>query len=72
MANLQRDLAELKEELKNRMAQWENEKASVEKLSKMREEIDEINNQIQIAQREGDYENTSFSESSIDRQSLLD
>ena len=46
----------MKEELNNRMAQWENEKASVEKLSKMREEIDEINNQIQIAQREGDYE----------------
>ena len=56
LANLQRELAELKEELKNRMAQWENEKASVEKLSRMREEIDEINNQIQIAQREGDYE----------------
>ena len=45
-----------KEELKNRMAQWENEKASVEKLSKIREEIDEVNNQIQIAQRDGDYE----------------
>lgn len=56
LANLQWELAELKEELNNRMAQWENEKASVEKLSKMREEIDEINNQIQIAQREGDYE----------------
>lgn len=56
LTNLQQELAELKEELKNRMAQWENEKASVEKLSKMREEIDGINNQIQIAQREGDYE----------------
>ncbi len=48
--------AELKAELDNRMAQWENEKASVEKLSKIREEIDDVNNQIQIAQREGDYE----------------
>ncbi|MCH5260123.1 MAG: ATP-dependent chaperone ClpB, partial [Lachnospiraceae bacterium] len=56
LANLQRELAELKEELKNRMAQWENEKASVEKLSKIREEIDDVNNQIQIAQRDGDYE----------------
>ena len=54
--NLQRELAELKEELKNRLAQWENEKASVEKLSKIREEIDEVNSQIQIAQRDGDYE----------------
>ncbi len=56
LANLQKELAELKEELKNRMAQWENEKASVEKLSKIREEIDEVNSQIQIAQRDGDYE----------------
>lgn len=56
LAHLQKDLAELKEELKNRMAQWENEKASVEKLSKIREQIDEVNGQIQIAQRNGDYE----------------
>ena len=56
LANLQKELAEWKEELKNRMAQWENEKASVEKLSKIREEIDEVNGQIQIAQRDGDYE----------------
>ena len=56
LANLQKELAELKEELNNRMAQWENEKASVEKLSKIREEIDEVNSQIQIAQRDGDYE----------------
>ena len=56
LEHLQKELAELKEELKNRMAQWENEKASVEKLSKIREEIDDVNNQIQIAQRDGDYE----------------
>lgn len=56
LANLQRELAEQKEELKNRMAQWENEKASVEKLSKIREEIDEVNSQIQVAQMDGDYE----------------
>lgn len=53
---LQKELAELKEELNNRKAQWENEKASVEKLSKLREEIDAIGSQIEIAQREGDYE----------------
>ena len=56
LEHLQKELAELKEELKNRMAQWENEKASVEKLSKIREEIDAVNSQIQIAQRDGDYE----------------
>ena len=56
LEDLQRELAELKAELDNRMAQWENEKTSVERLSKIREEIDDINNQIQIAQRESDYE----------------
>lgn len=56
LESLQRELAELKEELNNRKAQWENEKASVEKLSKLREEIDAVGGQIEIAQREGDYE----------------
>ena len=53
---LQKELAELKAEFNNRKAQWDNEKASVDKLSKLREEIEEINSQIQIAQREGDLE----------------
>ncbi len=56
LGDLQRELAELKEELNNRKAQWENEKASVEKLSKIREDIDAVGSQIEIAQREGDYE----------------
>ena len=56
LENLQKELAELKEEFNNRSAQWENEKKSVEKLSHLREEIESMNSQIQIAQREGDYE----------------
>lgn len=56
LANLQKELAELKAEFNNRKAQWDNEKASVEKLSGLREEIENINSQIQIAQREGDLE----------------
>ncbi|MBD5473202.1 MAG: ATP-dependent chaperone ClpB [Lachnospiraceae bacterium] len=56
LEDLQKELAEFKEELNNRKAQWENEKASVEKLSKLREEIDAVSSQIEIAQREGDYE----------------
>ncbi len=50
---LQKELAEQKEELQNRKAQWDNEKSSIEKLSRLREEIEEMNSQIQIAQREG-------------------
>lgn len=53
---LQKELAEFKEEFAVRKAQWDNEKASVDKLSKLREEIDSINSQIQIAQRDGDLE----------------
>ncbi len=56
LANLQKELAELKAELDNRMAQWENEKTAVEKLSALREEIDDVNGQIQMAQQAGDYE----------------
>ena len=53
---LQKELAEEKAEFNNRKAQWDNEKASVEKLSKLREEIEGVNAQIQIAQREGNLE----------------
>ena len=56
LSDLQKDMAELKEEFASRKAQWDNEKASVEKLSKLREEIDTVNNEIQIAQREGNLE----------------
>ena len=59
LETLQKELAELREEYSNRMAQWENEKASIEKLHKIREEIDSVNSQIEIAQREGDYEKLS-------------
>lgn len=56
LENLQRELSEIKDEFNGRKAQWDNEKAGVEKISKLREEIDAVNSQIQIAQREGDYE----------------
>ncbi len=56
LADLQKELAELKDDFANRKAQWDNEKTSVEKLSKLREEIDEVSSQIQIAQREGNLE----------------
>lgn len=56
LAELQRELAELKEDFAAKKAQWDNEKASVDRLSKLREEIDSVNSQIQIAQREGNLE----------------
>ncbi len=56
LASLQKDLAEQKDVFAAKKAQWDNEKASVDKLSRLREEIDEVNSQIQIAQREGNLE----------------
>ena len=56
LAQLQKELAECREEFTTRKAQWDNEKASVDKLSKLREEIDRVGNEIQIAQREGNLE----------------
>ena len=53
---MQMEIAELKEDFNNRKAQWDNEKACVEKLSRLREDIEDMNNQIQIAQREGNLE----------------
>ena len=52
----EKELAELKSDFNTQKAQWDNEKRSVEGLSKLREQIDEVNNQIQIAQREGNLE----------------
>ena len=56
LEHLRSELAEEKEELTNRLAQWENEKKSVGRLSELREQIEEVNAQIQTASREGDYE----------------
>ena len=56
LAVLQKELAELKDVFAAKKAQWDNEKASVDKLSKLREEIDGVNSEIQIAQREGNLE----------------
>ena len=53
---LQKELADVKEQFASKMTQWENEKNAVDKLSKLRAQIEETKNQIQIAQRNSDYE----------------
>ena len=50
-AELQKELAELKSSFSTQKAQWENEKSSVDKLSKLREEIEHVNGEIQAAQQ---------------------
>ena len=56
LEELRKELSEVKEEYDNKMALWENEKAAVEKLSKLRAEIENTNNEIEIAKRENNYE----------------
>jgi ATP-dependent Clp protease ATP-binding subunit ClpB len=53
---LQSELAQHKEQFNIKKAEWDNEKTAVTKVSKLREDIEDLNNQIQIAQREGNYE----------------
>ena len=56
LQDLQKELAELKDEFNVQKAKWENEKSSQEKLSKLREQIEELNRQIQTAQQSYDLE----------------
>ena len=53
---LQKELAELRDSFNTQKAQWDNEKKSVEKLRRLREQIEDMNRQIQIAQQNYDLE----------------
>ena len=56
LETLQKELAELRDSFNTQKAQWDNEKHSVEKLQKLREQIEEINKKIQKAQQNYDLE----------------
>ncbi len=53
---LQKELAELRDTFNTQKAQWDNEKHSVEKLQKLREQIEDVNKQIQKAKQNYDLE----------------
>ncbi|MBQ9503472.1 MAG: ATP-dependent chaperone ClpB [Lachnospiraceae bacterium] len=59
LKDLEKRFAESKEQFSNMMLKWENEKAGVNKLSEIRERIEALNNQIQLAMNSGDYEKAS-------------
>ncbi|MCR5657350.1 MAG: ATP-dependent chaperone ClpB [Butyrivibrio sp.] len=59
LVNLQKELAELKAEFDNQKAKWSNEKEAVDKLAVIREQIENANNELAIAQRNGDFEKAS-------------
>ncbi len=56
LADLQKELADLRDVFNTQKAQWDNEKHSVEKLQKLREQIEDVNKQIQKAQQSYDLE----------------
>ena len=52
LETLEKELAELRDSFNAQKAQWDNEKHAVEKLQKLREQIEDVNRQIQKAQQE--------------------
>lgn len=54
LEDLQKELAELREEFAGAKAKWDNEKAAVEKVVKLREAVESINNEIELAERNYD------------------
>lgn len=59
LEELKKDLAELSDQKNVMMAQWENEKAAIQKVQNLRQEIEDVNNQIEIATREGNFTKAS-------------
>ncbi len=53
---LQKELADLKNEFQSKKAQWDNEKKSVERVQKLREDLEAINSEIALAQQNYDLE----------------
>ena len=54
LTNLQKELAELREEFAGQKAKWDNEKASVERVQRLREQLEDINAEIAMAERNYD------------------
>ena len=56
LAALQKELAELRDEFNAKKAKWQNEKSAVDKVSKLRENIESTKNEIKSAQQNYDLE----------------
>ncbi|MCR5196148.1 MAG: ATP-dependent chaperone ClpB [Pseudobutyrivibrio sp.] len=56
LADLQKELSELRDEYNTKKAAWDNEKKLVEDVAKAKEELDDVQGQIKIAQQRYDLE----------------
>ena len=54
LAEIQKELTEMREQFQEMKARWENEKASIGRVQKLREEIEQVGTQIELAEREYD------------------
>ena len=54
LKHLQKELAEQQEQLNAQKAQWENEKNAVDNVAKLRAELENLNKEIELAQRNYD------------------
>ena len=59
LQDLEKELAELKEQHKTLYNQWQMQKAPLEKINKIKEEIDDANIEYQRAEREGNFAKAS-------------
>ena len=56
LADIQKELSELRDEYNTKKAAWDNEKKRVEDVAKAKEELDDVQGQIKIAQQKYDLE----------------
>ena len=56
LAEIQRELSDMREEFKAKKAQWDNEKGAIGKVQRLREELEAANAALEKAQREYDLE----------------
>jgi len=59
LADLEKELAHLKEKHAALKSQWQAEREPIQKISTLKEEIEKVQNQYQIAERAGDYTKAS-------------
>ena len=52
LEELQKELAELRDDFNNKKAKWENEKNSVNRLQELREKVESVKKEIEMAQNE--------------------
>ena len=55
LTEIQKELSELREKFNEMKARWENEKSGISTVQKLREEIEQISNQIDKAKRDYDF-----------------